>query len=118
MSKYYWQVFGMIAGLITISVFLGTLSVGWCQNQPGQESSILLKKQKASDNMKTLKIQWQRLIIDNQTCPRCGATEVEVNKAMQSLKQSLNPKGIEVVWKKEPLNRLISKKILPNQILS
>ena len=100
MSKYYYQIFGMIAGVITISALLGTFSVGWCQNQPGKESSIPLKKQKASNNMKTLKIQWQRLVIDDQTCPRCGATEVEVNKAMQSLKQSLNPKGIEVVLEK------------------
>ena len=83
----------MIAGVITISALLGTLSVGWCQNQPGKESSIPLKKQKAGNKMKTLKIQWQRLVIDNQTCPRCGATEVEVNKALQSLKQSLNPIG-------------------------
>ena len=100
MSKYYYQILRMIVGLITVSVFFGTLSFGWCQNQPDKESLVPLKKQKASNNMKTLKIQWQRLVIDNQTCPRCGATEVEVNKAMQSLKQSLNPKGIKVVMEK------------------
>ena len=100
MSKYYCQVFGMIVGVITISVLLGTLSVGWCQNQPVKESSIPLKKQKASNKMKTLKIQWQRLVIDDQTCQRCGATEAEVEKAFQSLKHSLNPLGIEVVLEK------------------
>jgi hypothetical protein len=105
MSKYYRQIFGMFAGVITISVLLGTLSVGWCQNQPGQESSMPLKKPKASNNMKTLKIQWQRLVIDNQTCPRCGATEAEVNKAIQSLKQSLNPKAIEVVLEKRAIQQ-------------
>ena len=100
MSNYYCRVFGMIAGMLTIVALMGTLSVGRCQNQPGKESSIPLKKQKAGNNMKTLKIQWQRLVIDNQTCPRCGATEVEVDKALHSLKQSLNPSGIEVVLEK------------------
>lgn len=102
MSKYYCQVFGTIAGVIAISALLGTLSIGLCQNQPGQESSIPLKKQKAGSTMKTLKIQWQRLIIDGQTCQRCGTTESEVDKAVQSLKQSLNPLGIEVALEKEP----------------
>ncbi len=105
MSKYYFQVFGMIAGVITISALLGTLSVGWCQNQPGKESSIPLKKQKAGNKMKTLKIQWQRLVIDDQTCQRCGATETEVDKAFQSLKQSLNPLGIEVVLEKRAIKQ-------------
>jgi hypothetical protein len=105
MSKYYCHIYGMIAGVITISTFLATLSVGWCQNQPGKESSISLKKQKAANSMKTLKIQWQRLVIDNQTCPRCGATEDEVNKAIQSLKQSLSPMGIEVVLEKRAIQQ-------------
>jgi hypothetical protein len=100
MSKYYGQVFGMIAVVITIGALLGTLSVGWCQNQPGKESSITQKKQKADNQMKPLKIQWQRLVLDNQTCQRCGATEAEIDRAFQSLKQSLNPLGIEVMLEK------------------
>jgi hypothetical protein len=93
----------MITGVITISALLGILSVGWCQNQPGKEASIPLKKQKASNIMKTLKIKWQRLLIDDQTCQRCGATEAEIEKAFKSLKQSLNPMGIEVVLEKSAI---------------
>lgn len=100
MSKYYCQIFAMIVGLITISAILGSPNIAWCQNQPGKEAPIPLKKQKARDKMKTLKIQWQRLVIDDQTCQRCGATETEVDKAVQSLKQSLNPLGIEVALDK------------------
>ena len=105
MSKYYRQVFGMITRVITISALLGTFSVGWCQNQPGKESALPPKKQKASNSMKTLKIQWQRLVIDDQTCPRCGATESEVDKAFHSLKQSLSPLGIEVVLEKSAIKQ-------------
>ena len=105
MSKYYCRVFGMILGVVTISALLGIISVCWCQNQPVKESSIPHKKQKAGNKMKTLKIQWQRLVIDDQTCQRCGATEAEVEKAFQSLKQSLNPMGIEVVLEKSAIKQ-------------
>lgn len=47
--------------------------------------------------MKTLIIEWQRLLDEhNKTCPRCGSTEQEVEKAVQSLKQVLNSAGIDV----------------------
>ena len=45
--------------------------------------------------MKTLKIKWQRLIFNEQTCPRCGSTEKEVEKAVSILKESLKPVGIK-----------------------
>jgi hypothetical protein len=105
MSKYFSQSFRMIVGLITISAILGSPNIAWCQNQPGKEASIPLKKQQARDKMKTLKIQWQRLVIDDQTCQRCGATETEVDKAVQSLKQSLNPLGIEVRLEKRAITQ-------------
>ena len=60
--------------------------------------------------MKTLKIQWQRLLIDDKTCPRCGATEQEVGKAYMSLKQSLNPLGINVILEKKVLEPAVFKK--------
>ncbi len=53
--------------------------------------------------MKTLKIQWQRLVIDDQTCHRCGATEAEVDHAVQALQQSLHPWGIAVVLEKKTI---------------
>lgn len=35
--------------------------------------------------MKTIKLEWQRLVIDNETCPRCGGTEEEIEKAIKAL---------------------------------
>ena len=56
-----------------------------------------------TNNMKILKIEWHRLVADGQTCPRCGATEKEVDKASCSLEQSLAPLGIKVVLEKHEL---------------
>ncbi len=56
------------------------------------------------NNMKILKIEWQRLMVDGQTCPRCGATEKEVDRAYRSLEQSLAPSGIKVVLEKHELS--------------
>jgi hypothetical protein len=56
-----------------------------------------------TNNMNILKIQWYRLLADGQTCPRCGATEKEVEKASRSLEQSLAPFGIKVVLEKHEL---------------
>ena len=45
--------------------------------------------------MKTLVIEWQRLLDEQkQTCPRCGSTEQEVEKAVQELNHVLNPSGV------------------------
>ena len=70
-------------------------------------------------NMKTLKIKWQRLISDEQTCPRCGSTEVELEKAILTLKQSLTPLGIKVNLEKKALSEEEFKKdpLKSNQIL-
>lgn len=56
--------------------------------------------------MKVLKIKWQRLISNEQTCPRCGATEDEVEKAVTLLKESLKPLGIRVALEKRELSEL------------
>lgn len=68
--------------------------------------------------MKTLKIKWQRLISDGQTCPRCGSTEEELEKAISILKQSLAPLGIQVVLEKDELSVAEFKKdsLKSNQI--
>jgi len=55
-------------------------------------------------NQKTLKIEWQRLISNEETCPRCGSTEEELDKAVSTLKQSLAPLGIEVILEKKELS--------------
>ena len=55
--------------------------------------------------MKTLNIRWQRLVSKGETCPRCGATEKEVDKALQTLEQSLAPLGVKVALEKQELNQ-------------
>ena len=56
--------------------------------------------------MKVLKIKWQRLLIDEggQTCPRCGSTENELEKAVNTLKQSFAPLEIEVIIEKKVID--------------
>jgi hypothetical protein len=68
--------------------------------------------------MKILKIKWQRLVSDGQTCPRCGSTGEELEKAISTLKQSLIPLGIEVVLEKDELSVAEFKKdpLQSNQI--
>jgi hypothetical protein len=74
--------------------------------------------------MKKLIITWQRLVSDNNTCPRCGSTEEELNKAELQLKEKLNPLGIEVIVEKIEIslekfqeNPTQSNKILFNGVL-
>lgn len=55
--------------------------------------------------MKVLIIEWQRLLDErNKTCPRCGSTEQEVEKAVQSLKQILKSAGIDVSLVKKAID--------------
>ena len=57
------------------------------------------------EKMKRVTIRWQRLVDEKgETCDRCGATEKEVQKAFQSLKQSLVPLGIKVTLEKKVLD--------------
>lgn len=58
----------------------------------------------AKKSSNVLKIRWQRLISEGETCPRCGSTEKEVEKAISTLTQSLAPLGIEVVLEKQELS--------------
>ncbi|MFZ2624388.1 MAG: DUF2703 domain-containing protein [Propionibacterium sp.] len=46
--------------------------------------------------MKTLTIDWQRLVEAGKTCPRCGDTGGQVRQAAATLGQTLAPLGIEV----------------------
>lgn len=52
----------------------------------------------------TLKIKWKRLISKGETCPRCGSTEEEIEKAVLTMKQSFAPLGIKVILEKEQLS--------------
>ena len=55
--------------------------------------------------MEKLKISWQRLVYEEETCPRCGGTEEELEKAVSNLKQSLQPLGLKVILDKKKLSR-------------
>ncbi len=55
--------------------------------------------------MKTLVIEWQRLVDEEkQTCPRCGSTEQEVEKAVRELNQVLAASGIFVSLNKKAID--------------
>ena len=61
-------------------------------------------------NKKIIIISWQRLISDGSTCPRCGSTEEELDKAVIELRNSLNPLGIEIILNKSELTLAEFKK--------
>lgn len=56
------------------------------------------------NNEKILIISWQRLVLDGGTCPRCGSTEDELDKAILKLKSALSPLGIKVELQKSELS--------------
>lgn len=47
--------------------------------------------------MMELRIVWQRLVENGATCPRCGSTGAEVERAYKKLRKALKPLGIGVV---------------------
>ena len=53
---------------------------------------------------KTMKIRWKRLTSKGETCPRCGSTGEELEKAVLTMKQSFAPLGIKVILEKEQLS--------------
>lgn len=69
-------------------------------NNPTKEENL----KQHNTNLKTLNIKWQRLVTEGETCPRCGNTEQELDKAIDKLKQVLAPLGIDVSLEKEELN--------------
>jgi hypothetical protein len=51
-----------------------------------------------------LVLRWQRLVDEEgQTCPRCGTTEVELEKAYNVLKDVCRALGVEIKLIKEPI---------------
>lgn len=69
-------------------------------NDPIKEENL----KQHNNNLKTLNIKWQRLVTEGETCPRCGSTEQELDKAIDKLKQALLPPGFDVLLEKEELN--------------
>lgn len=61
--------------------------------------------------MKTLVLEWQRLLDEReQTCPRCGSTEQEVEKAVKELNQLLEPSGVVASLVKKAIDHESFKK--------
>jgi hypothetical protein len=65
-----------------------------------KECNRLVLRRKVAASMKTLSIKWQRLLSGGETCPRCGSTEEEVNKAVEVLRQSFTLLDVSVVLDK------------------
>jgi len=63
-----------------------------------------------SNNEKILTIIWQRLISDGSTCPRCGATEDELSRALEQLRKALEALEIKVELHKNELSLTEFKK--------
>ena len=71
--------------------------------------------------MKKFNIKWQRLVTEDETCPRCNETGIEFKKAVAMLDSSLRKLGIKVVSETKKLsmrefkeNPLESNKIMIN----
>ena len=72
--------------------------------EPVNTGCCVAKDVSTTEQETTLKIEGQRLIRDEETCPRCGSTEEELNEAVITLRKSLAPLGIEVVVEKRELS--------------
>jgi len=53
---------------------------------------------------KILRGEWQRLVEDGKTCPRCGSTEAELDQAVDWLRRTLSRLGIEVLVEKKEIS--------------
>ncbi|MDW7990454.1 MAG: DUF2703 domain-containing protein [Archaeoglobaceae archaeon] len=58
---------------------------------------------KEKNDKNYLKISWQRLVENNRTCSRCESTEIELLKAVSTLRRVLKPFGIQVVLQKKDI---------------
>jgi hypothetical protein len=58
-----------------------------------------------SEERMILKVQWQRLLDEEgNTCDRCGSTQEELAKGIQSLRASLRPLGIDIILEQKSLS--------------
>lgn len=66
-----------------------------------------------------LRIRWERLLVDGETCPRCSETERELERAAESLRELLAPLGVEVVVEKGEIPEEVFREdpLLSNRIL-
>lgn len=58
-----------------------------------------------TETQRVLPIVWQRLVTDGETCPRCGSTGAEVERAVRTLAEALRPLGIEPILETRELGQ-------------
>lgn len=63
-----------------------------------------------ADEQKVLHIKWMRLVSQGETCPRCGSTEMNLNSAVEILKNVMAPLNISIHYEKGTLSLLEFKK--------
>ena len=49
--------------------------------------------------MKTVEIEWRRLVKDGATCERCGDTGVVLRRLVERLNTECRPRGVAIVLK-------------------
>ena len=78
-----------------------------------------LSSEQKEGNATILAIQWQRLVDEEgKTCDRCGATEKELRRAIDTLKRSLRPLGMKVTLERKSMGPECAKDIIDsNRIL-
>lgn len=54
--------------------------------------------------MKPLPIVWKRLVMQGETCPRCGSTQQNVMGAVTQLEAALRPLGIQPVLQTQAMD--------------
>lgn len=52
-----------------------------------------------------LDIEWKRLMINGETCERCSLTEEEVERAVNKLRETLEPIGINIELEKKKISK-------------
>ncbi|HII39169.1 TPA: DUF2703 domain-containing protein [Candidatus Micrarchaeota archaeon] len=58
-----------------------------------------------AEKSRELNINWQRLEIKGKTCPRCGSTETELEKAVTELRKRPELRGYEIRLKKTSMTK-------------
>jgi len=59
--------------------------------------------------MQPMQILWKRLVKGGETCPRCGATGLEIEAAAAKLAVALRPLGIETVFDTQEIDEATFK---------
>ena len=78
-----------------------------------------LNSQENEDAPLVLRIEWQRYVDENgKTCDRCGGTEEQLSRGVETLQSALNLLGIQVALEKKSMGSQCAENIIEsNKIL-